>query len=216
MLSKSKSAKMLESRVRLGERQRAQTRDAILAASMRVFQQKSPDAAVIGDLIGEAGVSRGSFYNHFKDVEAVIVALALKLSEEFNDAIRMVYGPTPDPAERISIGIRHHIRRAAEDPRWGWVIVRVASSGDLDQRMRRNAAPDIDEGLRSGRFPSLEPQILSDIIMGTVFEGMKTVLEGDAVPGHAEKLAAGVLRAFGLSFGDAEDVANRPIPSLRN
>ncbi|MDN2580953.1 TetR family transcriptional regulator [Aquibium sp. ELW1220] len=52
------------------QRNRAARADApqAVAAAVAVFAQKSPDAASIDDFIEQAGVSRGTFYNHFRSI----------------------------------------------------------------------------------------------------------------------------------------------------
>ena len=53
-------------RVRVGAQRRGKTRLRLLQCALAVFTEKGPDVAFIDDFIAAAGVSRGTFYNHFK------------------------------------------------------------------------------------------------------------------------------------------------------
>jgi AcrR family transcriptional regulator len=207
-----KSNRMAISRAQLGARQREASRAAIVAAAMRVFERKMPDAAVIDDFITEAGVARGTFYNHFKDVDAVQLAVATKLSTEFNESIRRACNGIADPAERIAIAVRHYLRGAAEYPHWGWVIVRIGFHGPLGPLMRDSIRPEIEAGLEQGRFVAMSAQNGVDLVMGTGLTAMQTLLEGRAEDRYATDVVATILRGLGLTVEDAAQVAVRPLP----
>src|SRR5690242_10760101 len=92
---------------------------------MRVFARVGPDAATIDDIIAEATVARGTFYNYFTTRDDVLIAVATHISDqvltEIADLRRVA-----DPAERVSRTVRTFIRMAADNPVEGWVIVRIA------------------------------------------------------------------------------------------
>ena len=52
------------------------TRDKILNAALKLVRQKGFGATRIDDICGEAGVTKGAFFHHFKDKEAMGVAAA--------------------------------------------------------------------------------------------------------------------------------------------
>jgi len=210
-----RSSKMIESRARFGEQQRDKSRNMIVDAALRVFQTKAPEAAVIGDFIVEAGVARGTFYNHFNDVEELLSAVALRLSDNFNGMIRDAYIDIDDPAQRVAIAARHFIRRTMREPNWAWVIVRVALHGPLDNLLRESMAPDLADGLSAGRFLGITGETCADVIMGSTLAAMRTVLTSNVPETHAEDVAAAILRALGLSPQEASDIAAQQLPILK-
>ncbi len=55
--------------------QKEQTRRAIMAAATRVFRERGYHAAGVDAIMGEAGLTAGGFYSHFKSKEALLVAI---------------------------------------------------------------------------------------------------------------------------------------------
>ena len=49
------------------------TREKICLALFKMIQNKSIYDVTITDIVNEANISRGSFYNHFKDIKSVVV-----------------------------------------------------------------------------------------------------------------------------------------------
>lgn len=206
------STKMAESRARLGERQRLQSRQAIINAAMTVFQKKTPDAAVIGDFIAAAGVARGTFYNHFRDVDEVCSAVAVQISDEYTQMLFASISHVSDPTERIAFMARAFMRRSMRDPSWAWVIFRVALHGALLSHFRAAMVPDIEAARDAGRILPLDTQLVVDLITGISTTAMRTMLEGDAPATYPEDVTAAILRGLGLKPGEATKLATRPIP----
>ena len=67
---------------RVGAQRRSRTRAQIITSAMAVFAAKGPDAPVIDDFILAAGISRGTFYNHFRTVPELLQATSELLTEE--------------------------------------------------------------------------------------------------------------------------------------
>jgi AcrR family transcriptional regulator len=194
---------------RINGPKRQQTRTALLDAAMLVFARMGPDAAAIDDIIVEAGVSRGTFYNYFDSMEEVLVALAARLSDQLLAQIGTVRS-LPDPADRLACSVRSFIRRAATDNTWGWVIVRIALvAAPLGQTMRGFLTADIEDGIASRRFRVRSVQMAADIVLGSALMGMRSVLRGEAAEDHAEAIAQGILNAFGVA--EASDMVRRSL-----
>ncbi len=66
------------------ERQRKQTRDAILSAAAEIFSSKPYFQATIYDLIGAAGISRATFYDHFDSKLALAVVLYDNITDDWH------------------------------------------------------------------------------------------------------------------------------------
>jgi AcrR family transcriptional regulator len=202
-------------RLELGAIQRERTRDLMIDAAARLFALQSPDATAIDDVIREAGVARGTFYNHFPDMAAVQAGVAVKLSEEFHEAIRVAYRNVSDPAERIAIGIRHWLTRSLEEPRWGWVLVRMAQQHSLRSILREACLPDVSEGRSLGRFTAPSDEIAVDLFIGTGQAAVQTGLERKMGSEYGRQAALTVLMGLGLGHADAQEVVSRPLPTLQ-
>ena len=64
----------VDHRTRVGRERRARTESRIVEAALHVFAERGPDAPVIDEFVRAAGVSRGTFYNHFESVEELLHA----------------------------------------------------------------------------------------------------------------------------------------------
>jgi AcrR family transcriptional regulator len=207
-------SKMAQSRLQLGERRRLQSRQAIVDAAMDVFHEKTPDAAVIGDFITAAGVARGTFYNHFRDVDEVCSAVAVQLSDDCYGAIAEALGDISDPAQRVSSTARYFLRQCFTEPKWGWVILRVALHGAMISEFRSAIEPDIRACWATGRLEPMNMQVVVDLITGFSTTAMRTILEGGAPVTHPEDVAAVILRGLGMEAKEATRLATIPLPPL--
>lgn len=77
---------------------RERTRSSLIESAYRVFARKEMDAVTVDDIIAEAGVARGTFYNYFQTREDVLRAVAASLSDEMNQKIWAQYAKVSDPA----------------------------------------------------------------------------------------------------------------------
>jgi len=170
----------------------------LIDAALRVFARLGPDTPSIDDFIVEAGVARGTFYNYFDTVEDLRVAVAVAVAQRLA-ADMAVVRRLADPAERVGCTMRMYMHKAAEDPVFGWVIVRIALvAAPLGPAMRADLAADVKAGLAHGRFRCGTPQAAQDMILGTAVMGMRSVLRGEAGPDHAEAVARMALTALGV------------------
>jgi AcrR family transcriptional regulator len=65
------------------ERKKAETREALRAAAIRLFLEHGPSAVTVNDICDAAGVSRRTFFNYFESKEAALFAWDQRLTEEF-------------------------------------------------------------------------------------------------------------------------------------
>lgn len=197
-----------------GHRKRARTRDSLVSAALEIFARKG-EAASINEIAAEAGVSNGTFYNHFTTREDLLDAVGTRLLEVLADQIALSYAVVKDPAERIAIANRRILLQALAHPNWGWVIVRMAGSArSLSSRIEAYALADLRAGARQGRFHVRPDRAALDLVIGTVLAGMRSILEGKAGAGHASAIAALMLRGLGVPAEEADDLTSRPLPTL--
>jgi AcrR family transcriptional regulator len=198
-------------RTRAGAQKRARTRAALINAAARVLARLGPDAVSVDDIVTEAGVARGTFYNYFDKTEDIVAAVAAKLSDELLQEMNSIRSLS-DPADRMACSVRSFILKASQDPPWGWVIVRIALlAAPLGVRMREFLTEDVEAGLASGRFHVASVQAGCDAALGLGLMGMRSVLRKEAGENHAANIAEMVLRALGVA--DAAHVCSLPLDS---
>jgi AcrR family transcriptional regulator len=91
-------------------------RERLLAAVVRVTVAKGYESTTVGDILGEAGVGRESFYELFDDKLACVVAAHKILLDDLEQQIRAAYiGDDPWP-ERVRQGLGATLDWFAADP----------------------------------------------------------------------------------------------------
>ncbi len=200
-------------RVRVGAQRREKTRLRLLASALGVFNDKGPDAAVIDDFIAAAGVSRGTFYNHFRTTGELLYALATAMSDEVLRSVDPLVVRLDDPVQRFSTGTRLYMQMALRYPLWGSFITRVgtriAARGQLiDVYLTR----DLDLALQRKVLNVDSVRVARDIVLGTIFYGIETMLTEPTRDHHPEHLMRCVLVGLGLAPDRAQAIAFMPLP----
>jgi AcrR family transcriptional regulator len=197
------------------ERRKALTRSRLLAAARHLFASQGFEATTIRDIAAEADIALGGFYNYFPTKEDVLAALLEGALAEQLELLKLRQAGIDDAAERVSIAHRHLVAAAREDPDWGWLLVRLdVDHHVIDAVLRRNAAADLRQGVRSGRF-SVSNQVVALRASGGALLGvMHGMLLGEFSAKDDSAHAEGVLRSFGVAPPEAAEVARRPLPAL--
>lgn len=129
------------------------TRGALIAAGRRLFCQRPVDAVTVDDIVGAAGVGKGSFYNHFADREALVRAISAEIRAAVEQAIDSANRDVEDPARRVARACCVYLRFAVEEPERAGFLVRVyAGHTSLEAPLNRGLVGDLSRGLRTGRF----------------------------------------------------------------
>lgn len=202
-------------RASIGLAKRERTRSNLIAAAYRVFARKEADAVTIDEIIAEAAVARGTFYNYFQTREEVLTAVAIALSDEMNHRIWEQYAEIEDPAARMAIAIRQFLHQAMRDSTWGWVIVRCGLlAAPLSETIRMGVTRDLEAGMRLGRFQVANKQAAIDLVVGTGLMAMRTILSGYSEPDYPEQIAELILKTLGVEKGEAHSIAVRVLEPL--
>jgi AcrR family transcriptional regulator len=199
-------------RVRVGARRREKTRLRLLESALAVFTEKGPDVAVIDDFIAAAGVSRGTFYNHFKTTNELLLALATTMSDEVLQIVDPLVLHLDDPVERFAAGTRLYMQMALRYPVWGSFITqvgtRIATRGQLiDIYLTR----DLELAKSKNRLTVDSVRVARDIVLGSIFYGIETMLTEPTRANHPELILQSVLVGFGLTPQEADRIAFMPL-----
>jgi AcrR family transcriptional regulator len=206
-----------------GERRKRETRSRLLEAALRLMAEKGMEGAAINEITEAADVGFGSFYNHFESKEAIYAALVDWAFEEFGDALDRLVRDLADPAEVISVCVRHTLLRARREPVWGQFLLREGFSAKVLARgLGRRLLRDIEKGVKAKRFPTDDILMMHTSVGGTVLASISVGLRqpaelkrlGFSADGLPERTAATLLRTLGLDQAEAEAIARRPLPSV--
>lgn len=197
---------------------RERTRAALVKAAFSIYARMGFDAPTIDDFIVEAGVSRGTFYNHFQTREDLMAAVAADLATFINARIDLATRSVSDPVERITIAIRYFMALAAENETRAWVLARMIPivGGPLTLAMSERARANLEAAAATGRIRVRSVAAGVDLGLGMLAMAIRHNLSRRAPPYPAELVAAMVLQALGALFKEAEEVAYRPLPVAGN
>lgn len=199
-------------RVRLGERRRAQSRRTLLAAAHVLFARHGAEAPTIDDVIAEAGVARGTFYNHFKTRDELFRAVADDLAAAINERLDVALAGMVDPAERLALGFRVFARYAAAEPARGWILLRTMPLlGGVNPRVTEQVRREFAAGVDGGRFPALPMPVAFDLGMGLQLRIIYRLLAERAGTEAVDQAARALLIALGLDPAEADEIASRPL-----
>ena len=203
-----------ERRFHVGERRRAQTRARLLAAAYKLFALHGAEAPTIDDVILEAGVARGTFYNYFKTRDSLFRAVADDIATAINRRLDLVRTGMDDPAERLAIGFRVFARYAAADHARGWILLRTMPLlGGISPNMSEDVTREFAAAFESGRFRSTSATMLVDLALGFLIRIIYRLLVDRLRPDYVDQAAEAMLIAFGLEPAEARIIAFRPLPA---
>lgn len=150
------SPAQLARRLQIGEERRARTRVKLVDAAYRLFAIHGQDAPTIDDVIEEAKVARGTFYNHFKTRDELFKAVADDIATSINSVIRAAIHDMSDAAARLALAFRMFVRFAVADEARGWILLRTMPLvGPLNDEMKTFVQAEFEEALGSGRMHSV-------------------------------------------------------------
>jgi TetR/AcrR family fatty acid metabolism transcriptional regulator len=78
---------MVKERISLRKKHAMMTRQAIYNAGISLISKKGYYRVTIDDICIKAGVSRGTFYSHFKSKDAIVLEQFLKLDAYYTDTV---------------------------------------------------------------------------------------------------------------------------------
>lgn len=204
-------------RVRVGAQRREKTRLSLLESALSVIHDKGPDGAVIEDFIAAAGVSRGTFYNHFNTTNELLLALATEMSDEVLATVDPLVLEQKDPIQRFSTGTRLYMQMAVRYPLWGSFLnrmgTRIATRGQL---IEKYLTRDLTDALNAGLIRADNVLVARDMVLGSIFYGIETMVTEPTHAHHPEHLIETVLRGLSVPDDVAHAVAFMPLPKPKD
>ncbi|KNE83677.1 MULTISPECIES: TetR/AcrR family transcriptional regulator [Streptomyces] len=199
------------------DRRKARTRAALVAAAQRLVSEQGRADVSIQEITEAADVGFGSFYNHFTSKDELFDAAVALTLEEHGALLGSAVGDMEDPAEVFSAGVRLTGRLQRTHPQMARILVRTgmpyltSEDGLAPQAMR-----DLQAAADSGRLDIDDPRTAVAMAGGALLGVLQLLetrpdLDAERV---TDQLAARLLRMFGLTRAEAQEIATRPLPAL--
>ncbi len=196
-------------RTRVGHERSARTEARILEAALAVFAKMGPDAPKIDDFVAAAGVARGTFYNHFESVDALLTATSEWTTRELLETIEVALEAITGPALRLGIGLRLFFRKAQADRVWSQFVGRVWTMGGLELPLR-----DLDAGFQTGEFHAPDRDATRDLLFGGVREALLRIGRERTESSYGAQMTALCLRALGTEAKRVAAVMRHELPAI--
>jgi AcrR family transcriptional regulator len=114
---------------------RTERREDIMSAAITLIERHDLAALRLTDVAAELGVTPNAVRYYFKDVEALLLELALRSDFRFNDERRTAAAALEDPREQLSLVIGAGLPNGPEDAEWRAIWRAFLAAGfELDQR----------------------------------------------------------------------------------
>lgn len=205
------------SRRQIGAQRRLRMRTRILQAAAQVIAHSGTERTTIDDFIVAAGVARGTFYNHFESRQALFDELWRSVGRDPFRGIAATAGLIACPVERFATMSRLVLMRAGMDATWGWLVLALsATAATLNDDLRAYPKPDLREAKLAGGFRYDDEAAATDLVVGTMRSGLRTMLEDGRDATYADGLCRMMLLALGVGEQEASRLSAVPLPELRN
>lgn len=200
-------------RTRVAAEKRERMRTRLLEAAMEVFSVKGVDATVIDDLIEQAQVSRGTFYNYFRTTEEVMAAVMQSVGNELLSLVDVAIADRADPAERLACGVRMVLHAARHFPHAGRLISRVGVTRSMDHMPALGyLLRDLVEANEAGRFTLADPALGLDLVVGTVSAALFSLsVRPDLTDAYPQEITFHILLGLGMTRAAARKLVDKPI-----
>jgi len=198
----------LARRAQIGRDRRARTRSQLVEAARGLFSDRPVEAVTIDDVVGAAGVAKGTFYVHFDSLAELQAAVADDLARQFDELLQPRRLALSDPVERIAAGCAAFIGQALREPSWGALVARSAASMPSVARLaRERLSEDVRRAAADARLGDVTPGLAYELAIGIVLRTMQAAAEGGLGPTPAQSVVAAILRAIGVKPAEARRVA---------
>jgi AcrR family transcriptional regulator len=201
-------------RTRVAAERREKTRAKLLESALHVFSSKGPQA-VIEDVMAQAGMARGSFYNYFCSNEELLAALVSEINSELMRAIDPLVQRLANPVERVARGARMQLHAITQFPQLAAFLSRLpfptANSNLLGLRF---LVRDVAAGIDAQRFCHIEQRVAVDLVTGVVLSAAYALASKTLQHDYPEQSVRQMLQGLGVDGAEAQRIVALPLPAL--
>jgi len=207
-------AKALDHRVRVAALRREEMQLHLLFSGLTLASTNSIYELEVEDVIKQAEVSRGSFYNYFPSLPALYEGLAKQLMQEFSGLIDDSMPNGLDTATRLASTMRMLMRLVVDYPMLGRFLTQIQwPNQNSDAEIFQNIIGDIQLGIKEGGFNNMPASIGANIAIGSLIGGIHTMLLKRPAKGFEDQVTNQVLIGLGVDVKLAGKISQAPLPA---
>lgn len=181
----------------------SRARTALIDAAKALLVMRPFGGFSIDEVTREAGVARGSFYNHFTDVDELVATAQLVVQAELNAVLATAIADSPDAATSMARGmatLMHFGYASRVNARV--LMVNGPGAGDPAHPGNEVLTLALREGIERGEFALRNVEIGVVVARGICEFGLSRMIdlhhEFSAVRALTEGMLESMLRAFGV------------------
>ncbi|QWD92151.1 TetR/AcrR family transcriptional regulator [Polynucleobacter asymbioticus] len=207
-------AKALDHRVSVAALRREEMQLHLLFSGLTLASTNSIYELEVEDVIKQAEVSRGSFYNYFPSLPALYEGLAKQLMQEFSGLIDDSMPNDLDTATRLASTMRMLMRLVVDYPMLGKFLTQIQwPNQNPDTEIFQNIIGDIQLGIKEGCFNNMPASIGANIAIGSLIGGIHTMLLKRPAKGFEDQVTNQVLIGLGIDAKIASKISHAPLPA---
>lgn len=198
----------IDHRTRVGADRRLRTRRKLLQTAFQLFAEQGLDVPIIDLVIRQAGLSRGTFYNHFRCERELFLAVAAEVSNEIVSSVDSQVLLHDNAAVRVACGVTLCVQLAQRYPLVAAFLVKGGAQAVFAGGGATNAiARDVQMGLKAGLFTLSDPALAIDLVLGPVLCTFGSLLQRPLSDAYVAELVGAILRSLGIGSEEAARVA---------
>jgi AcrR family transcriptional regulator len=207
-------AKALDHRVRVAALRREEMQLHLLFSGLLLASTHPVHELEVEDVIKQAEVSRGSFYNYFPSLPALYDGLAKQLMQEFSELINDSMPQGLDPATRLASSMRILMRLVVDFPMLGRFLTQIQwPNQNSDTEIFQNIIRHIQLGIKEGSFTNMPASIGANIAIGSLIGGIHTMLLKRPAKGFEDQVTNQVLIGLGIDAKTASKISQMSLPA---
>jgi AcrR family transcriptional regulator len=181
-----------------GQNKRARTRGVLLDSGLEIFGQKGIINARLDDITKFAGMSNATFYNHFKDKDELVSAVAMSIALELVAAVEEKVVDLKDPAIRLVVSTNTVMSTALQQERWSYVLATaffLVPEGliDVGGYLKNN----IDRGMAQGVFNTTCDEFQLNQLASVFISGLRELRKNNL--SIIDRTSENLLRLLGVT-----------------
>ena len=200
------------------DRRKARTRQALVAAAVRLIAEGRGERASIQEITDAADIGFGSFYNHFVSKEELFQTASEEVLERWAQLIDAACAGLDDPAEVFATSLRISGRLAWTHPE---IAAFITGAGldllDAPRGLAPRALRDIRAGQAAGRFTIPDAEIGLSAVAGGLLGLLRLHASNPerVTETSVDELTEACLRFLGLAAAQARRLARLRLPDAR-
>jgi len=188
-----------------GQNKRARTRGVLIDSGLEIFGQKGIINSRLDDITKFAGMSNATFYNHFKDKDDLVSAVATSIALELVLAADEKAVDIKDQAIRLVVSTNAVMRTALQHERWSYVLATaffLVPEGliDVGGYLKNN----IDRGIAQGVFNTRCDEFQLNQLASVFISGLRELRKDNL--SIIDRTSENLLRLLGVSPAKASTI----------